>query len=372
MRRREFLAGGTRWGAAALGWGLLADRISEADQRQPEVRIARGDSAPYPPSPAIESVTFDFRTERVFGRGSDQWPMTWSGDGHLYAAWGDGWGWNGKGTRPKRSIGVSRITGTPPDLNGEDLWGDGPGSGFGKPEALLALDRTLYLFWTDGDSKFDDDTATAVSRDDGATWTYGEGKAFPEAPDGFRVRGICQFGPGYKGALDDYVYVYFGFNRHDDLFLGRVPRAHLFEPDRYEWFTRPADDGNARWSADFDARRPVFHDDNGYIWHVGVCYNPGLGRFLLTKPHYCAGDDRDQVRIAGSGVASFGLFDAPRPWGPWTTVAYQDNFKDELLKFSYFIPTKYLSRDGRTFWLAWSGWPEYDSVSFVKGKFSLR
>lgn len=57
---------------------------------------------------------------------------------------------------------------------------------------------------------------------------------------------------------------------------------------------------------------------------------------------------------------------------PWTTVAYHDNFKDNLVKFSYFIPTKLLGRDGKTFWLAWSGWPEYDSVSFVKGELMLR
>jgi hypothetical protein len=296
--------------------------------------------------------------------------MTWAADNAMYAAWGDGNGWTLQ--PPKRSIGVTRITGMPPELRGEDVWGDGPGSGFGKPEALIALGDVLYMFWTRGDSKYEDDTASALSRDSGVTWTYGEGKAFTQAPAGFRVRSICQFGPGYKGAIDDYVYVYFGFNRADDLFLARVHREYLFEAARYEWFTRLRNDGGAEWSAEFAARRPVFHDPGGYIWHVGVSFNPGLNRFLLTKPHYGPGDDREAVRPSLSGVSSFGLFDAPKPWGPWTTVSYQDNFKDGLLKFSYFIPTRFLSDDGKTFWLVWSGWPEYDNVTFVKGRFTTQ
>jgi len=326
---------------------------------------------PYPPSPVIAGVTFDWATERMFGRGSDQWPLTWAADGDLYGAWGDGNGWNNR--PPKRSIGVTRVTGSPPDLRGEDRWGDGPGHGFAKPEAILAVGDTLYLFWTRGDSKSaTDDTATALSRDRGKTWSYGEGKAFPQVPAGFRVRGICQFGPGYAGAPDDYVYVYFGFNHASDVFLARVPRGEIFTAARYEWFTRLRADGGAAWSRDFGAKRPAFHDPQGFMWHVGVSYVPGLKRFLLTKPHYAADDDRQAIAAKDSRMASFGLFDAPQPWGPWTTVHYTDELKDPLVKFCYYIPTKFLGDDGKTLWLAWSGWPEYDGVSFVRAKLTLR
>ena len=89
--------------------------------------------------PARLSIDWKFDTHVQRGAGADQWPLTWADDGNLYAAWGDGWGWNKQG--PKRSIGVTRISGMPPDLRGEDLWGAGPGAGFGKPEALIAFDR---------------------------------------------------------------------------------------------------------------------------------------------------------------------------------------------------------------------------------------
>src|SRR5690606_32600952 len=188
---------------------------------------------------------------------------------------------------PKRSIGVTRIEGAPPALDGQDLWGDGPGSGFGKPEALIALGDSLVLFWTFGDSNIhDDDTRSAVSLDGGESWTLGADRAFPALPAGFRVRGIVQYGPGYRGAPDDWVHVYFGFNRASDLYLARVRRDRLLDEAAYEWFAGLASDGEPRWTRDFDHRRLALLDTNGYVWHLGVSYVPQLDRYLLAKPHH--------------------------------------------------------------------------------------
>ncbi len=326
--------------------------------------------APYPPSPVIAGVEFDFQSHQQFGEGSDQWPMTWSSDGSLLAAWGDGWGWNRRGD--KKSIGVTRILGEPGSLNGEDLWGDGPGQGFGKPEALVAIGDTIHMFWTSGDSINDaDNTRYAVSRDGGKSWELGAEKFFP-VPDGFRVRSIVQFGPAYEDAMDEYVYVYFAFNRASEFYLARVANEQIRNPAAYEWFSGRGADGSAAWSDDFDRKRPAFIDRNGYLWHVGVSYLPHLDRYLLTKPHYYPSDDRESPRAAGNGLASLGIFDAPTPWGPWTTVYYADNFIDDRIKFNYVIPAKFFDPENNTFWLAFSGWPEYDNVNFVRGRFALR
>ena len=190
---------------------------------------------PYPPGKLTIDWNLDSHIQH--GAGADQWPLTWADDDNLYAGWGDGWGWNKAG--PKRSIGITRISGMPPHLRGEDLWGAGPGAGFGKPEALIAYGGRIYMFWTQGRSKDDKaNTGTAFSADSGVTWTLNEKKAFPQVPDGFRVRGIAQFGRGYQGAMDDFVYVYFGFSRANDIYLARVPKAHLLDASRYEWFAR--------------------------------------------------------------------------------------------------------------------------------------
>ena len=289
---------------------------------------------PYPPS----SLTIDWKFDTHFqrGPGADQWPLTWADDGNLYAGWGDGWGWNKAG--PKRSIGITRISGMPPDLRGEDLWGAGPGAGFGKPEALIAYDGRIYMFWTLGRSKDDKaNTATAFSTDNGVNWTLNEKKAFPQVPDGFRVRGIAQFGRGYQGAMDDFVYVYFGFSRANDFYLARVPKAYLLDASRYEWFAGVTA-GKPAWHADFERKQPAFTDPNGYIWHVGIQFVPAAGRFLLTKPHNAPGADRSLPEGDRSKTAGLGVFDAPAPWGPWTTVYYQDRFHDGLVQIHLLYP----------------------------------
>lgn len=323
---------------------------------------------PYPLSTVIKGVTWDKSTQIQHGAGSDQWPMTWAADDSLYAAWGDGHGWKQEVNEEKKSLGVTRISGMPPAVHGSDTWAVGPGSSFGKPDALIAFGKKLFMFWVNGDSRFDHDSYSAVSSDSGRTWTLGEERVFKNVPTGFRVRGICQFGKDYAGAPDNYLYVYFGMNRHPDIYLARVPKEKIFEEDSYEWFAYRNGDGSATWISDFNARSTVFHDNNGYLWHLSVVYNPGLKRYLLTKPHFTDGDDRGNILAS---ISSLGIFDAPTPWGPWTTVLYEKNWLDKFVKFNFIIPAKYLGKDGRTFWLAWSGWPEYDNVNFMKGTFVL-
>ncbi|MCB0091571.1 MAG: hypothetical protein KDE54_26955, partial [Caldilineaceae bacterium] len=47
-----------------------------------------------------------------------------------------------------------------------------------------------------------------------------------------------------------------------------------------------------------------------------MSYNPALGRYLWWQG-YTGGLEQ---RTGGS----FGVYDAPEPWGPWTTVYYTD------------------------------------------------
>lgn len=327
--------------------------------------------APYPKSDLITSIKWDKNAIVTFGKGSDQWPMTWAADNNVYTAWGDGFGWAEKGK--KHSIGITRISGTPPKLKGEDLWGDGPGHGFAKPEALIALGDSLYMFWTNSESRDDDhNTSVATSVDSGKTWSLNQQPAFPNLPNGFRVRGICQFGPGNANAPDGNVYIYFGFSRQPEIYLARTPTRKLFDPSYYTWFQKSKPNGDANWTAHFSEKQPVFTDPNAYLWHIGVSHNPGLNRYILSKPHYAPNDNPTATAAKDSGMAALGIFDAPKPWGPWTTVFHQDNFIDEHVKFSYYIMPKFISQDGKTFWMAWSGWPEYDSVSFIKGQFILK
>ncbi|MGK7397303.1 MAG: hypothetical protein ACNS62_22190 [Candidatus Cyclobacteriaceae bacterium M3_2C_046] len=327
---------------------------------------------PYPPSNYFEGVSWDTTSIKQFGQGSDQWPMTWAADGNMYAAWGDGWGWNAdKEAMDKKSIGISRIKGAWGDLAAEDLWGEGPGSQFGKPEALIAFENKIYMFWTSGDSKYEHDSYAAVSEDSGKNWHLIHKKVFWYAPSGFRVRGIAQYGKDYQDAKDDYLYIYFGMNRHPDIFLARVQKEKIFDGLAYEWFRYRKPDGSARWTRDFSHKAVVFQDNNAYAWHLSIVYHPKYDKIILAKPHFDKDDDPDQIRIYETGINGLGIFDAPTPWGPWTSVYYNDSFYDGLIKFNYVIPAKFLNKESDSFILGWSGWPEYDNITFIKGKFII-
>jgi hypothetical protein len=83
--------------------------------------------------------------------------------------------------------------------------------------------------------------------------------------------------------------------------------------------------GRPRWTPDITKRQTVFHDPNGVGWGVRVTYSPGLGRYLLTAWHNNAG--------------GWGIFDAPEPWGPWSTVAYYDCWIDSAFMYMIFSGT---------------------------------
>ena len=100
---------------------------------------------------------------------------------------------------------------------------------------------------------------------------------------------------------------------------------------------------------------PPRHDQDAVGGSSGASYNPGLKRYLLATEH----------TVSHASVMS--LFDAPEPWGPWTTVKYwtpndrfgqsrpgsQLDWADNVFFFS-FAP-KWFSTDGRSFTLVFTG-----------------
>ena len=98
--------------------------------------------------------------------------------------------------------------------------------------------------------------------------------------------------------------------------------------------------------------------DTEVNWGFECMYHPVLKRYLLTVTHGTGAN-------AGEGPG-LGIFDAPEPWGPWTTVYYSDQWKDSHAKFCFEFPAKWISADGLTMWMKYSGWPEYDNYNHLK------
>ena len=60
------------------------------------------------------------------------------------------------------------------------------------------------------------------------------------------------------------------------------------------------------------------------------------------------------ARLTWRVEGGFGVYDAPQPWGPWTTAFFAKRWDVGPGETSSF-PTKWISRDGRTIHLVFSG-----------------
>ena len=80
-------------------------------------------TAPYPPSPVIADIVWDWSSHRRRAAGSDNWPITWADDDHQYTTWGDGGGFEGTNVTGRVTFGVARIEGGHEDYTGINIMG---------------------------------------------------------------------------------------------------------------------------------------------------------------------------------------------------------------------------------------------------------
>ena len=285
-------------------------------------------------------------------RGSDNWPTTWADDGHLYAGYGDG-----RGFEPfvpaKLSLGFARIAGTPPDFAGVNVRSAGEQAGDGprgrKANGLLMVDGRLYMWLFHADRR-GGRSQLAWSDDHARSWTECDWQ-FAE----FGLMSFVNFGRDYDGGRDGFVYMvsHDGPLAHepaDRMILARVPADRIADRSAYEFFVRRTEDGGAVWTADV-ARRGANFVHAGKCLRSSMVYSPALGRYLYWQqlPNRAIADHGD-TRFEGG----FGIYDAPEPWGPWTTAYYTERWDvgpGERAEF----PTKWMGADGRTAWLVFSG-----------------
>jgi hypothetical protein len=306
--------------------------------------ISPGRKAPYPPSPAIKAIRWAPAGTIVRkARGSDTWPMTWADDDAQYTAFGDGQGFDP--TVPdKLSLGFARVVGPPEDFSGVNIRSEtgerkGEGAKGEKASGILSVGGVLYLCARNaGNSRL------ARSTDHARTWTWCDWRF----ESGFGCPTFLNFGKDYAGARDDFVYLYSpdgesAYLASDRMVLARVPRGRIAERGAYEFFKGMSPEGEPTWTGDIAGRRSVF-DHPGGCCRSTISYDAGLKRYLWCQT--LPGD----ARFRGG----FGIYDAPEPWGPWTTVSFSEDWDvgpGETCGF----PTRWMSGDGKTLHLVFSG-----------------
>lgn len=416
-RRVPFLIIGTLSSALAFGarppegklhLTKLADTQAITSGAGPTQRVdsntttAAPSASPYPVSPVFAGLELDWSTHRRAAPGSDNFQLTWADDDHLYGAWGDGGGFGGDNQRGRVGLGVARIEGPPRDFRGFNVWG-GMNAAHratfaGKSWGMLALGSDLYM-WVVPDGipgkGYRNHYAyieLARSTNHGATWNRAPWR-FLES-ENLTIPTFLNFGRAYRDVPEKfagYVYAYFirperpdlehegpaaaGLivHRPGELFLARAPVA-AFPPGKadFEFFTGLDANHQPRWGA-LEAKSPVFSDAHGVGWCLSASYHPGLGRVLLATEH------------GVSHAGRLGIFDAPAPWGPWTTVSYHsadapfghERPGSELAwannVFFVALPTKWF--DGDRFALTFTGsgrGKDNDSFNVVEGRWLLR
>jgi hypothetical protein len=308
-----------------------------------------------PPSPVIAKLSWAPKETIVRqAKGGDNWPITWADDDHLYTAYGDAWGFEPM-VSEKLSMGLARVEGGPDNFRGYNIRSStfetkGEGMRGKKASGMLMVDGVLYVLVRNADN-----AQLGWSSDHGQTWTWSDWKFTTS----FGCPTFLNFGKNYAGARDEYVYVYSldhdsAYEAADRMVLARVNKSRLKEPSAYEFLQRLDSSGNPTWTKDIQQRGAVFSHP-GKCYRSGVTYNAALKRYL-----WCQVLPTSKHPQGPRFQGGFGVYDAPEPWGPWTTVYYTDEWDVGPGETSSF-PAKWMSADGKTLHLVFSG-DDYFSV----------
>jgi len=318
--------------------------------------FARGaePASQYPPSPVIAGLDWaPVETIVRQARDGDNWPVTWAQDDNLYTTFGDGTGFPPKSKR-KLSCGFARVRGGPEKFQGvnirskSEILGDGRAGK--KGWGILSVDQTLYL-WLGHADGHGGGAQLAWSHDQGETWSFADWTF-----DELGLIGFVNFGKDYEGARDDYVYAY----SHDgpkadtpaDRFvLIRALKHRLTERAGWEFYTGRTRNGEPMWSSEIGLREGIFANPDACL-RSAMTYQPSLGRYLWwqQRPQPKGHPDRGDTRFEGG----FAVYDAPEPWGPWTTVYDTPKWDTGPGEHGDF-PTKWTDREGRYLYLVFSG-----------------
>lgn len=344
----------------------------------------------YPPSDFITDIKFDITTLKNVAPGngasapeSDNWAITWSGNDHQYTVFGDGKGFSTFNTT-RASNGVARIEGSKDNYSAFDIFKSGENSSGwnGKSLGILALGTDLYMFrnGTGSENGAFKQTELYHSTDNGSSWNYTGVRwlrsEFSEN-GGFFSPTFLQYGKGYAGARDNYVYIYaneittsvnpdnWNVQNPGKISLLRVAKDSLSDKSAYEYFSGLDTSNNPTWSLSSSDRKPAFSDDTNGIMRTSVSYNTGLERYILTT---------QQVSRYQADDYHIGIYEAAEPWGPWRTVLLNNPNKvgpglNSGIKTVYWnFSNKWLSSDGKKFVMIYTG-PGSDQWGTVEGQF---
>ncbi|TLS49522.1 DUF4185 domain-containing protein [Paenibacillus antri] len=329
----------------------------------------------------FSTVWVDETTRTFSDSNGDLWPAAWSDDDRLYAAMGDGRGFDW--SQPWADIVVNRIDGHPAsdDLSGERLaageqvgkvWSD-PEKYNKKPTGMASVDGDLYLAVQDlnkqqGAPAFNDAPAATIlkSTDKGKTWTFDPSKPMFDDYTFTTIMFLDYGKDGSNNTFDDYVYAYgLDGNWRDSfsdavpdptkLYLARMPKDAVQDASRWEYYAGDLY-GHARWTepGKLENRKPVLRDDRRVYKEL---LGEGLSNMaVLSQSNVVYNKPLERYIYASWTEFTFEFYEAPKPWGPWKRFFSKDFgvypwTPEKHGGYATVIPSKFISEDGKTMWV---------------------
>ncbi len=173
----------------------------------------------------------------------------------------------------------------------------------------------------------------------GAAFFVDFGKNMEHSPDG-KAYLVAQ------GASDgkDRRFAYNSWITADQVYLLRVTPTveNINDPSKYEFFAGRDEKGDAVWTRDFAAIRPLL-EWRDRMGRVAVTYNAPLRKYIM-----CVTDGRDTVSEMNTYI-----LESDSLTGTWRLVTFMENFGEQ----AYFvnIPSKFVNAaDGQSMWLCYA------------------
>ena len=329
--------------------------------------------------------------------GCDSWTPTWAPDGNLYTAYGDCWP---QGAPRKLGMGFGRLSGSTgygitftPVRTGDPLnWDDtavgtgvealGDGVFSEKPAGMLHVDGRLW-YWI---RNITPDAGTGVRLKFSSNYSA-TNPAFTWADWSIPEVGYAsfvQYRKGYSGGPVPYVYAVIpmrssttgsvsssAYNYVPAFTLIRGLRSDLTAKGNWKYFCGTS--SVAAWcSSPTSAKNIIFVAGKSFTPRAGMSWNGPLRKYMLSLVFDPTPATTGDSRFAGGLM----VFLSANPWGPWETVfssagSWPGGSSTTACGPTGWgtgeradIPTKYLSWDGKTFYLFSSGG---DCLSIARG-----
>jgi len=360
------------------------------------------DNCPFAPSVALVNIGFTGRHAEYTG--ADTWYPSWAADDKLYSPWTDG-NVNGLGSSSageKATTGHATIIGDDPQkltVTDQGTYPSSPRPYEGRYPCGSLVHEGVWYYGT-----YCLHPAGRVPRDGipynwpwlgpfvGFRWSTDCGKTWNQTPctpakplfgesalKGEPVKigapHFVDFGKAMQHSSDGKAYLVahgasdgadrrFAFNSWitgDEIYLIRVKPGieNMNDAGKYEFFAGHDAAGEAIWSKDFTQIKPIaaWRDNMGC---VTMTYNAPLKKYLM-----CVTDGGNTVSYYNTYI-----LESDRIAGPFRLVSYLRHFGEQ----AYFvnIPSKFISRDGRTLWLCYAanfsqGWGGVNFYSRPRG-----